>query len=265
MTYSRWFYRSRRQWVLAAADSLLPLLVGLLRPKTMVDVGCGTGLWVSAAVGLGVDATGLDGPWVRRQDLEMEASRFHVADLSGDWAAPRPADMALSLEVAEHLPPQVARRFVQLLTQTAPVVVFSAAIPGQGGQGHQNEQWPSYWISLFEESDYQVFDVLRPRIWKDARIPYWYRQNLLIFASKSHVETCNSLREKQREGDFGGMDLVHPEHSQRALQYPGVRALIRAFPLALLRTVASLPSWWRGADSRVPANSTPTTVPTKTP
>jgi hypothetical protein len=202
---------------------------------------------------------------VRKQDLEVEDHRFLVTDLSGDWAAPRSADLALSLEVAEHLPPASARRFVQQLTQTAPLVVFSAAIPGQGGQGHANEQWPSYWIRLFDESGYQVFDILRPRIWADARIPYWYRQNVLVFASRAHPEICASLAEKMRGGDFGGMDLVHPEHSKRALQYPGVRALIRAFPLALLRTIVSLPSWWRGADSTVSAVSTPTRVPTKTP
>ena len=65
----------------------------------------------------------------------------------------------------------------------APVVLFSAAIPGQGGVGHKNEQWPDYWANRFATHGYSVSGALRWRIWNDDRVENWYRQNLLLAAA----------------------------------------------------------------------------------
>jgi hypothetical protein len=92
-------------------------------------------------------------------------------------------DIALSLEVAEHLPDQRAQRFVHDLCRLAPIVIFSAAIPGQGGTGHVNEQWPDYWYHLFEAEGFVVDSGFRYTIWDDDRIENWYRQNILICIS----------------------------------------------------------------------------------
>jgi hypothetical protein len=121
--------------------------------------------------------------------LVIDEAEFVDDDLAGE---PRPEtrtryDLAISLEVAEHLPPTAAAGFVSLLADLSDFVLFSAAVPGQGGVGHVNEQWPDYWISLFAGHGYSCLDVIRKRIWDDESIPLWYRQNILLFVRDERV------------------------------------------------------------------------------
>ena len=116
--------------------------------------------------------------------------------------------MAISLEVAEHLPETAAAGFVASLCRHADVVLFSAAIPAQGGDNHINEQWQSYWAKLFAQEGFEVFDLVRPRFWSEGRIPFWYRQNMLLYVS----DKAESLQQKlncPRGGDIC-IDMVHP-------------------------------------------------------
>ena len=62
----------------------------------------------------------------------------------------RTFDVAISMEVAEHLPEKIADRYVDLLTGLSNIIVFTAAYPGQGGDDHVNEQPALYWISKFQ-------------------------------------------------------------------------------------------------------------------
>jgi hypothetical protein len=103
--------------------------------------------------------------------------------LESDFSPHRDFDLVECLEVAEHLEETAADRFVESLTSHTGTVLFSAAVPGQGGTHHVTEQWPSYWIPKFGRAGFQPFDVIRPRIWKDRRVVVWYRQNILIFAN----------------------------------------------------------------------------------
>ena len=91
-------------------------------------------------------------------------------------------EMILSLEVGEHLPKECAETFVYSLTQLAPVILFSAAIPFQGGTQHVNEQWQDYWVKHFQNKGYVAIDCIRNRVWGNERVEVWYAQNILIFA-----------------------------------------------------------------------------------
>jgi hypothetical protein len=113
--------------------------------------------------------------------LEIPKHQFIRADLTKPFPVRRRFDLAISLEVAEHLPEKAANNFVKSLTRLAPVVLFSAAAPGQGGVDHINEQWPDYWAERFERQGYRPYDFLRRKIWNDRSIKPWYRQNLIIF------------------------------------------------------------------------------------
>jgi hypothetical protein len=115
-------------------------------------------------------------------------------------APPGKVDLAISLEVAEHLSPIRAESFVSDLCEAASFVLFGAAIPGQGGVGHVNEQWQSYWASLFAAQGYQCFDAVRPLVWGEKQLPYWYRQNILLY-SKTSLEAPRPAI----------LNLVHPD------------------------------------------------------
>lgn len=168
-----------------SAAAVAGMVHEIVRPSSMVDFGCGNGAWVKAFAELGVDDhTGIDGPWVDREWLEFDAGRFQERDLAAGVSLDRTFDLAMSVEVAEHLPGASADRFVATLTEAAPVVLFSAAIPFQGGTGHVNEQWPAYWAAKFEDRGYVAVDALRPKIWERDDIAYYYRQNITFFVRR---------------------------------------------------------------------------------
>lgn len=177
--YDAAFYDTIRAGTKASAEVVVPLVLDLLQPRTVVDVGCGEGWWAKtfADVG-GCEVLGLDGPG----GGGVLDDRFVAWDLRYSFAAVARADLAVSLEVAEHLSARHASRFVADLAAVAPLVLFSAAIPGQGGTGHVNEQWPQYWVDLFNAHGMAVSGALRWLIWGDDRVENWYRANLLVAA-----------------------------------------------------------------------------------
>ena len=101
----------------------------------------------------------------------------------------KPFELTQSFEVAEHLYAQYAPNFIKLLTSLSDIILFSAAIPYQGGVHHVNEQPPAYWAELFAQNDYVCIDCIRSQIWNNESISTWYSQNILLFVhtSKAHL------------------------------------------------------------------------------
>ena len=195
----------------ARADAVLPPLLELVPARSLVDVGCGLGTWLRAALDLGVgEVAGVDGDWVDPDDLEVPAATFRAADIAEPLELGRRYDLALSLEVGR-APSGGGGRWLRRLARRglAPVVAFSAAIPGQGGDGHLNEQWPAYWAELFEQHGYEPVDALRPRLWDDERVEWWYAQNLVVYASRDALGRYPALAEHPRRGR-APLALVHP-------------------------------------------------------
>jgi hypothetical protein len=112
----------------------------------------------------------------------------------------------LALEVAEHLEPCSADAFVGSLTEHGKVIAFSAAIPAQGGQGHLNEQWPSYWLEKFRTRGYLPIDCLRRKLWDVPSMLWWYAQNILLL-----VEESSAYRFRALPGFGEAPSLVHPK------------------------------------------------------
>jgi SAM-dependent methyltransferase len=159
---------------------VVPWLLDRYAPRSVLDVGCGLGTWAAVFADHGCDVLGLD--WVEIPDelLEIPRAQFRVVDLEGSVELPQRYDLALCLEVAEHLSEPAGRRLVRLLSSVSDVLVFSAAVPGQGGQYHINEQWPAYWQALFRAQGFRFEDEIRWRFWDDEEIEWWYRQNMFI-------------------------------------------------------------------------------------
>jgi hypothetical protein len=179
------FFERHRDGSRRSAAIAVPLLVEQFEPRSVVDVGWGTGVWLSVFHEHGVtDILGIDGPWVKEPQREIPDSFFGECDLTQPLTLDRTFDPALCLEVAEHLPAEAAPRLVESLTALAPVVVFSAAIPGQGGEGHINERWPSFWSRYFAAHGFVCFAGLRHRLWPADAVEFWYRRTCCVLLRK---------------------------------------------------------------------------------
>jgi SAM-dependent methyltransferase len=210
-----------------SASLVLPHVFELCRPASVIDVGCGPGAWLAECASLGVRrVVGVDGDYVDRRGLLFPAERFVAADLptvtAGELSARLPAgegrfDLAISVEVAEHLPAAAATGFVGLLCGLSPLVLFSAAIPVQGGTNHVNERFPSYWASLFRERGYLVIDTIRQRVWNDERVEWWYRQNVMLFAAPGLIAATPRLAAARVATREEALDVIHPAHYERVL------------------------------------------------
>jgi hypothetical protein len=184
--YSGGFYARREARVSASAAALVPRLVELLGPRSVIDIGCANGLWLEAFSRCGVELVrGIDGPWVPRESLRIPAAAFSTLDF-GRCALPYPLggtgehfDMLLCLELLEHLPPDRADALVEAMCALSDALIVSAAVPHQGGTGHVNEQWPDHWRGLFAARGFVACDFLRIACWDDERIAPWYRQNIV--------------------------------------------------------------------------------------
>ncbi len=211
-TYTEKFFEIREGDTKRSADEVVPLILQLTHAKSVIDVGCGTGDWLEAFMERGVtDVVGVDGDYVERKMLRFPKDRFIPANLEESFLIDREFDLVLSLEVAEHLSIECAERFVESLVKLGPIIVFSAALPHQGGTHHVNEQWPDYWANHFLRSGYVAIDALRKRIWQNDHVALWYRQNMLIFVNEELLITYEALSGEYEQTSLQQLCVVHPE------------------------------------------------------
>lgn len=191
----------------ASAEEIVPLLLEFFDPHSVIDVGCGIGTWLSVFKKNGVESVlGIDGDNVNKEQLfsHIKQDEFIEYDLRKPLLIDRKFDLVVSLEVAEHLPEEASDAFIKSLTQLGDIILFSAAIPNQGGDGHVNEQWPSYWQKKFVPDGFEVYDCVRPEIWSNEKVEWWYRQNVFVAVNR---EVKVSLK-----GEGIIESLVHPEN-----------------------------------------------------
>lgn len=173
-----------------SADATVEVLSPLLtQGATVLDVGCGQGVWTArfaAAPGVS-EAVGVDGDYVDRESLAIPADRFVSHDLTRPMDLGRRFTLALSLEVGEHLPPDATPVLVDTLVSHADIVMFSAAVPGQGGEFHVNERPLDDWRAEFARRGYVAFDYVRPRLAGRAEVEPWYRYNILLYVKESAI------------------------------------------------------------------------------
>jgi hypothetical protein len=184
--YSSEFYDYIDTGSRTSAQAVAKLLLGELKVDSLLDVGSGHGAWAAEWSKAGVaKVVAVDGAYVQPDQLVIPARSFKAHDLSTPLQLKRRFDLVQSLEVAEHLSPEHADIFVDNLTRHGDVILFSAAVPHQGGEHHVNEQPPEYWRAKFAERGYQVFDWVRPRILDNRDVKAWYRFNSFIYANKA--------------------------------------------------------------------------------
>ncbi len=220
---------------LRTAQQVIPIVQQFVPIRSVCDVGCGVGTWLRAFLEAGAkDIAGLDGYYVENL-LEIPDSAFHRVDLRQPLRLDRSFDIAMSIEVAEHLPERRSISFVEDLTRLAPVVLFSAAIPRQGGTAHINEQWQSQWAAIFAHYDFVTCDVLRPLIWDNADIARWYRQNILLFCRRDFLPEVPKLA--SRRDNALPLSVVHPQQYLEIWDEVNVRGSLQLFAKALQRAI----------------------------
>jgi SAM-dependent methyltransferase len=210
IAYSTDWFQGQRHASLTSARQVVPVVLDFVQPKTVIDVGCGIGTWLSVFREHGIDDIwGLDGDYVNRSLLMIPPERFLAADLARRVNYRGNADLVVSLEVAEHLPPRAADTFVETLTTLGPIIMFSAAIPFQGGSNHLNERWPDYWADKFLQRGYCIIDCLRRRLWQNKLVQTCYAQNSFFFVRSDYIHSQPLLKDLY-ESESAQLSVIHP-------------------------------------------------------
>ena len=156
------------------------------------------------------DLLGIDGPHVNVDQLKIERTEFVAHDFETPLRLTRSFDLAISLEVIEHLEDRFSDAFLNSLTEASKIILFSGAVPGQGGTHHVNERWPSYWLRKFERRNYYAFDCVRPTFWHNTKIEWWYARNTFIVADARALHRLSSVAYTRVEPASRMLNVVHP-------------------------------------------------------
>lgn len=241
--YSSRFFEGHADRSYLSAREIVPLIIESTGCRSIIDVGCGNGTWLRVFREQGVtDTQGIDGDYVDRSLLQIPPETFLPFDLTKPLRLERTFDLAVSLEVAEHLPETCASAFVESLTRLAPVILFSAAIPFQGGTHHINEQWPQYWADLFEKHGYGPVDMVRDQVWESDQVEWWYAQNTLLYVHQDRMSEYPQIQAAYDSHKGKALARVHPGlyvgiHYQSAIGTMPLRQILPRLPEIVLNSV----------------------------
>lgn len=235
--YSSEFYTYIDSGSRASARAVAALLLGQMTIQSLLDVGAGHGAWAAEWLAAGAkEVIAVDGHYVNLKQLAIPAKNFKSHDLSEPLELRRKFDLVQSLEVAEHLSAEHAEIFVDSLVRHGDVVLFSAAVPNQGGEHHVNEQPPEYWRALFAARGYEAFDWVRPQIAANREVKAWYRFNSFLYANKAGQKRLSKaiLDAKVPEGE--------PLKMGGDLAWSLRRAAVRLVPDSFVKPIAQAKS-----------------------
>jgi SAM-dependent methyltransferase len=192
-----------------SARTILEIAAQYFSAKSMLDVGCGLGTWLAVAQQMGIEVAGVEGPWCEIDKLEVDRGLVKITDLEKPIELGRRFDFAVCLEVGEHLSPNAAPHLVDSLVRHSDLILFSAAIPFQGGHHHVNEKFLNYWLDLFAQQGFIGVDIFRAQLWTDSSIHWWLRQNLVLIGRESVIHADPKLHAESLVKR--PMDIVHPD------------------------------------------------------
>lgn len=186
--YDRRFFRNTIEFEAGSAQAAAGILYHHFRPSSVVDLGCGCGIYLREFQSLGAEIAGYDGSPAALEE-SLVGDRLKIADLSQPFFPDKRYDLCLCFEVAEHLPEESSDTLVDSLVRCSDTIIFTAAIPGQGPEsiGHINEQPHEYWIKKFQARGLEWQADLSEKLKKEmesADVVWWIAQNLMVFKHK---------------------------------------------------------------------------------
>jgi SAM-dependent methyltransferase len=241
--YDSDFYDGQQAGSYSSACEIIPILINLIKPKSVLDIGCGIGTWLSAFKENNVtDVYGIDGDYVDKAMLKIEPEHFMAYDLNQKVKLERTFDLAISLEVGEHISKENCPNLVASLVVHAPAILFSAAIPLQKGTNHINEQWPEFWANLFRNHDYEVIDCVRDDVWDNPRVEYFYAQNALLYVHKDKVSDYDALQPYLNITKNRALARIHPLKwlESQDPKGSGLRKIAKELPYAVSNSITQI-------------------------
>lgn len=217
--YTSEFYDQMQDRNTRTAMEIMPYIIEKLNPSSIVDIGCGRGIFLSVAkkIDKNVSVLGIDGDYVEREKLLIDQDEFIAFDLKKELNLQKKFDVAISFEVAEHIEEEYSERFIQNIVKLSDVIVFSAAIPLQGGTNHVNEQYPSYWKKIFADCGYYCSDIIRRVFWNNGTIEPHRKQNLMLYVKDNLFdEVINKFNNIDNESY---LDVIHPQFFGKMQKY----------------------------------------------
>ncbi|MFA5333259.1 MAG: methyltransferase domain-containing protein [Candidatus Nanoarchaeia archaeon] len=209
--YSKKFYESLKLNY-ESAEKIVSFILKIVNPKSVVDVGCGLGVFLNVFKKKGIKKIlGIDGKYVSKDKLLFSKNEFLEHDLEKPINIKKKFDLVLSLEVAEHISNNNSDVFVESLVNLGDIIVFSSAIPYQGGTNHINEQWPIYWRKKFEKKGYVLVDCLRNKMWNDKKILFYYSQNIFFYIKKKILKKNKKIMKEFEKNKDNPLSIIHPD------------------------------------------------------
>jgi SAM-dependent methyltransferase len=182
-----------------SANRIVDLLYPVLKPKSVVDVGCGLGNFLKAFKDKGaMKVLGVNGDWVPREKLfkNIGEDEFIVWDLNNPLFIKDKFSLVICLEVAEHLRKESAEILIRSLTLLGDIILFSAATPLTWYDGsHLNNQWPPYWRHLFKKYNFEMHDVVRHIFVNAIDVFPWYKQNMFLVTKMGDYEIVRKFND----------------------------------------------------------------------
>jgi len=211
--YSKLYYKKHQDGSYASAYKILKYLTTFITIESIIDFGCGVGTWCSAAQNLSINnIMGVDQNLYDSSYMLIPNKNYLQRDLQKSVSLDMKMDLVISVEVGEHIESRYSHVFINTLCQHGDIILFSAALPYQGGTGHINEKPCSYWRDIFSDLDYIAIDCIRGVFWEDDDVEVWYKNNTILYVRDGlQFDILNKISSSYP------IDIIHPDMLQRIL------------------------------------------------
>jgi 2-polyprenyl-3-methyl-5-hydroxy-6-metoxy-1,4-benzoquinol methylase len=188
--YNDTFYDNKNQEeVLGKTPELIAeYIVSNFHPASVVDFGCGTGIYLQAFFRRGIEVQGIDASPSAKKNFKLSKDRIMISDITRLLDLAQKYSCAICFEVAEHIPKGLSENLVLNLCHSSDLIIFSAAPKGQGGIGHINERPADFWINSFERHGFNHLKKETAEFKKylnDNQAIFWLKNNILIFKKQN--------------------------------------------------------------------------------
>lgn len=186
--YDKKFFDNTLKLEGPSAKAVVEILLKNFNIQSIIDIGCGSGIYLKEFLEKNIEAIGYDGAQAALEN-SLVGDKIKIHDLCQPLKLNKKFDLCLCVEVAEHLPEKYADTLIKTLVNLSDLIVFTAATPGQGPRsiGHINEQPHSYWIEKFKNYNFILEKELTEKIRKEMiteDVVWWITKNLMIFKKK---------------------------------------------------------------------------------